>query len=198
MIVTFWPSSRRLAIRPPHERATSSGWGATKTWVMAGRVYRPGPRLAAVPRSAAEALGTDERHEDAGPFRSLDPLVAVPRHHGEDLAIARPDRDHEPSAVGELVAERVRDRWRGGGHDDPVPRGTVRRRRGCRRRPGPRRRRRTRGRRAGRRAVVRQVFVALDRRDAAAERSPGRPPGSRTRCRSPGCGRPAASPAARS
>ena len=39
-IVTFWPSSRRLAMRPPHESATSSGCGATKTWVMAGRVYR--------------------------------------------------------------------------------------------------------------------------------------------------------------
>ena len=39
-IVTVWPSSRRLAMRPPHESATSSGCGATKTWVMAGRVYR--------------------------------------------------------------------------------------------------------------------------------------------------------------
>src|SRR3954452_15486365 len=39
-IVTVWPSSRRLAIRPPQESATSSGWGATKTCVMAGRVYR--------------------------------------------------------------------------------------------------------------------------------------------------------------
>src|SRR6478735_2609586 len=39
-IVTVWPSSRRLAMRPPQERATSSGCGATKTWVMAGRVYR--------------------------------------------------------------------------------------------------------------------------------------------------------------
>src|SRR5665811_2250563 len=36
MIVTLCPSSRRLAMRPPQESATSSGWGATKTWVMAG------------------------------------------------------------------------------------------------------------------------------------------------------------------
>src|SRR5690349_3315951 len=40
MIVTFWPSSRRLAIMPPHESATSSGCGAMKTWVTAPRVYR--------------------------------------------------------------------------------------------------------------------------------------------------------------
>src|SRR3954468_1639519 len=33
-IVTFWPSSRSPAIRPPQDSATSSGWGATNTWVM--------------------------------------------------------------------------------------------------------------------------------------------------------------------
>ncbi len=51
-IVTFWPSSRRLAISPPQESATSSGWGATKTWVMARRVYRR--RL---PRSTCRLAG---------------------------------------------------------------------------------------------------------------------------------------------
>ena len=34
MIVTAWPSSRRLATRPPQESAMSSGWAPTKTWVM--------------------------------------------------------------------------------------------------------------------------------------------------------------------
>src|SRR6476661_6665764 len=52
MIVTFWPSSRRLAMSPPHESATSSGCGATKTWVMAGRVYRAPPGL----RGSGQAL----------------------------------------------------------------------------------------------------------------------------------------------
>ncbi len=35
MMVTFWPSSRRLAMRPPQESAASSGWGEMKTWVIA-------------------------------------------------------------------------------------------------------------------------------------------------------------------
>src|SRR5512147_531128 len=44
MIVTFWPSSRRLAISPPQESATSSGCGATKTWVMGAEYTQPTPR----------------------------------------------------------------------------------------------------------------------------------------------------------
>src|SRR3990172_1128968 len=35
MMVTFWPSSRRLAMRPPHESAASSGCGEVKTWAIA-------------------------------------------------------------------------------------------------------------------------------------------------------------------
>src|SRR6058998_1766520 len=38
MIVTFWPSSRRLAISPPQDSATSSGCGATNTWATAARI----------------------------------------------------------------------------------------------------------------------------------------------------------------
>ncbi len=62
MIVTFWPSSRRLAMSPPHERATSSGCGATKTWVMAGRVYRAPPGL----RGSGQALCARSRRAPVG------------------------------------------------------------------------------------------------------------------------------------
>ena len=54
MIVTFCPSSRRLAISPPHESATSSGWGATKTWVMAGEYTVHRPRVAAWPHAGPD------------------------------------------------------------------------------------------------------------------------------------------------
>ena len=54
-IVTFWPSSRRLAMRPPHESAMSSGWGATKTWVIGWREYQR--------RSVSEAMLAKQRHE---------------------------------------------------------------------------------------------------------------------------------------
>src|SRR3990172_1257213 len=33
-MVKLWQRWRRLATRPPHDRATSSGWGETKTWVI--------------------------------------------------------------------------------------------------------------------------------------------------------------------
>src|ERR1041384_5109070 len=38
MIVTFWPSSRKLAISPPQESATSSGCGDTNTWATPARI----------------------------------------------------------------------------------------------------------------------------------------------------------------
>ena len=75
MIVTFWPSSRRLAISPPQERATSSGWGATNTWVMAGRVYRANPGASTV-TEASRPRRRAARTRPAPSFR-LDPLVAV-------------------------------------------------------------------------------------------------------------------------
>ena len=103
-------------MRPPHERATSSGWGATKTWVMAGRVYRA--------RRAAgqlwEPAGTDQRDEDARAVRRLAPLVAVANDEGEDLQIALTDRDDQSTAIGELVAQFGRDGRCRRGHDDPV------------------------------------------------------------------------------
>src|SRR5688500_3968150 len=105
---------------PPQDRAASSGWGATKTWVMAGRVYRAGRSLRA--GSIVPAGLADERHEDDGPVVALDPLVASA--HDEDQLLVRPaaDRDHEAAAVLiELAAKRLRDRGRGCGHDDPVP-----------------------------------------------------------------------------
>src|SRR6476620_1522049 len=78
-IVTVWPSSRRLAMSPPHESATSSGCGATKTWVMAGRVYRAAP--AGRGSSAFETFRTDERDEDAVAVGLLEPVVAGGGHN---------------------------------------------------------------------------------------------------------------------
>ena len=56
-IVTFWPSSRRLAIRPPQDRATSSGWGADED---------VGHRLARIlsGHQLREAMLAHEGHED--------------------------------------------------------------------------------------------------------------------------------------
>src|SRR5688572_22825811 len=96
----FWPSSRRLAISPPHERATSSGCGATKTWVMGGE-YTGG--------SGAPARLAEQRDEDAGAVRALDPLVAVPRDHEQLLGPSAADRDHQAAPVAQLVPERLRD-----------------------------------------------------------------------------------------
>src|SRR4051812_9598048 len=71
-IVTFWPSSRSPAISPPQESATSSGCGATKTWVMAGRVYRrPLPATLRL-----EPLLADQRHEHHRAVIGLGPRVA--------------------------------------------------------------------------------------------------------------------------
>src|SRR5688500_11345381 len=106
---------------PPQDRAASSGWGATKTWVMAGRVYRAGRSLRA--GSIVPAGLAHERHEHHRPVVSLDPLVASA--HDEDQLLVRPaaDRDHEAAAVLiELAAERLGDRGRGGRHDDSIPR----------------------------------------------------------------------------
>ena len=46
----------------------------------------------------------------------------MPVHEGQELPVARPDRDHEAGAVGQLLAERIGIGRCGGGHDDPVPR----------------------------------------------------------------------------
>ena len=170
MTVTFWPSSRRLAIRPPHESATSSGCGATKTWVMAGRVYRgrPGGRDAGGPGHRRVAAGADERDEHAGAIGHVGPLVPVAGHHGQHLAVARPDRDDQAGAVGQLVAQGGRDDRRRRCDQDPVPRRAIGPAEAAVGRARPRSRRRTRGGqpRPGRRGEVR---VALDRRHAAAE-----------------------------
>src|ERR671927_236703 len=87
-------------MRPPQERATSSGCGATKTWVMAGRVYRALPARDSEPAAPGGPASDDE---------------------GQRLVVARTDGDDEPTSLGELVAQLVRDRWRRSRHDDPVP-----------------------------------------------------------------------------
>src|SRR6476646_10298793 len=99
MIATFWPSSRRLAISPPQESATSSGCGATNTWVMARRVYRR-PPVESV-RCARPAGCADERDEHARPVRAFEPLVAVPLHDDQALLAGATDRDDQPAAVAE-------------------------------------------------------------------------------------------------
>src|SRR3954447_3447766 len=121
-------------MRPPQGSATSSGWGATKTWVMAGRVYRepgharregPGSAgrwLGPIARPRLEAAEPDEWHEHAGAIGPPGPLRTATFDHGQELLVARSDRDHEPCPVGELVAERHRYRRRGGRDDDAVPR----------------------------------------------------------------------------
>ena len=81
-----------------------------------------GHRPAAAAAQSVEAARADERHEDAVAVGSFEPLVAVPRDDREHLAIARPDRDDEAAAIGELVAQRLRDGRRRRGDDDPVPR----------------------------------------------------------------------------
>src|SRR5262245_51516495 len=105
MIATFCPSSRRLAISPPQESAASSGCGATKTWVMAGRVYQAARRPRAT-RSARKSLCADQRHEHARPVVPLDPVVAAARHEQQVLPPPVADRDDQPTAVGrELLAK---------------------------------------------------------------------------------------------
>src|SRR6478752_1289924 len=125
MIDTVWPSSRRLAISPPQERATSSGWGATKTWVMAGRVYRSNLAPRRSPRPASLA---DERHERDRAVVPLGPLVAVPDDHEQVLAVARADRQHESSTGWiQLLTQRL---GHGGSRrrdQNPAPRRSLRR-----------------------------------------------------------------------
>src|SRR6478735_8089359 len=108
-------------MRPPHERATSSGWGAMKTWVMAAGVYG-----SARWRSGLPARLPDERDEHARPVRPLPPLGPVALHDEQLLLVARAHRDHQPAPLAELLAERIRDLRGGRGDEDPIPRRFVR------------------------------------------------------------------------
>ena len=133
-IVTFWPSSRRLAMSPPHESATSSGWGAMKTWVMAGEYSRapsglggdPGAAIAgACPRRASAACqppsptrgtnthGPSERSVHSLPCRSTT-SSSCSRRDPTGITSRRSSPSCSRRAIGDL---------RGGGRDDdPVPR----------------------------------------------------------------------------
>src|SRR5450759_3909409 len=115
MIVTFCPSSRRLAMSPPQESATSSGWGATKTWVMAGEYTdHPGPDLRP---TACAAKG----HEDARAVAGGGQRRAAPLHEDQLLLSPTAHGNHQPPTVGELLDQRVRHVGRRRGHDDPRP-----------------------------------------------------------------------------
>src|SRR4051812_38197742 len=115
-MATFWPSSRRLAMRPPHERAASSGCGATMTWVMASEYSR---------RLLPPALLADQRDEGAGAVVVLEVARPAALDHEQVLLAPGADRDHEPAAIGELCLQRAGHARRGRGDDDPVPRGAV-------------------------------------------------------------------------
>src|SRR6187401_3579082 len=101
MIVTFCPSSRRLAMRPPQERATSSGCGATKTWVMAAPSISTGtgpdsepatPALISPPTFLGEPARADQWDEHDGTVGRLSPVIAVADDERQHLVIAGPDR----------------------------------------------------------------------------------------------------------
>ena len=147
---------------------------------------RTGGSSVVSPRS----LGADERDEDAVAVGRLEPVVAVP---GDDVSSCR---SREPTGMTsrppsrELLAQGVGDRRRGGRHDDPVPR-----------RPGrvteaavgladldrARKVERIDARLRGRD----ERGLALERGDRRHRATRGSRPGSRTRCRSRGSGRPA-------
>ena len=69
-----------------------------------------GRRRSAGRGQPVEPARADERDEDAVAVGLLEPFVAVPGDDGQQLAVARPDRDDQPAAVGELVAQLLRDR----------------------------------------------------------------------------------------
>ena len=98
------------------------GCGATKTWVMAGGVYRRAPARAVSalrPRQPASPISGTKTH---GPSdRSSHSLAAA---LDDQQLLLPPDahRDDEPAAVGELLAQRIGDRGAAGRDDDPVPR----------------------------------------------------------------------------
>ena len=181
---------------PPHESATSSGWGAMKTWVMAAGVYGADgdpPRLSAVPARPRPMSGTNTQ----GPSDHSRHSVAVALHDEQLLLAARAHRDDQPPPVAELLAERVRDR-----RARPPRRGS----RPTAPRPGPQRAvagadldavRRSPARRgvAGR---GREAGLALDGWSPGSRAPPGPPPGSRSRCRRRGRARRARLPGARS
>ena len=178
-------------MRPPQERATSSGCGATKTWVMAGRVYRAAtgrPSLQAVGQPVA-AAGADERHEHAGAVgRSVHSLpcrvttVRIWRSRGPTGMTSRPpSASWSRSASGRSGAAAV----------TMIPsHGAPSGRRGCRRRPGPRPSSPKPSSASRVAADAARSGVALDGRHAAAERGEDRRLVARIPCRSRGCGRP--------
>src|SRR5262245_24427641 len=112
MIVTAWPSSRSDAISPPQDSAASSGCGAMKTSVIAAEdsIGRPGSGRHQGPRrSPWIAVSADQRDEDARVEGALLGGVPDAPDDRQDLALARPDRDHEARAFLELLHEGIRD-----------------------------------------------------------------------------------------
>ena len=74
-------------------------------------------RPAAAPTSGTNTHGPSERSRHSLPCRSTTIRLCSRR---------APDRDHQPPAVAELLAQRVGDRRRGRGDEDAVPRRAIR------------------------------------------------------------------------
>ena len=138
MMVTFWPSSRRLAIRPPQERAASSGCGEMKTWLIAAE-DSIGERSPARPADGPGACRSSARRP--GPGR-IGPAGARRR-----TARARRRITRSPSRKTTVSSWRSRLPT---GHDEAaVVRQLVDRGASARRAPRPRPRWRRRARRGG-------------------------------------------------
>jgi len=82
----------------------------------------PGPAGADPATATPRHVGAGGRAEVAGAVRPLGPLVAMAGNDRHQLPAARPDRDDQPAAVAQLLAQLVGDGRRGGRDDDPVPR----------------------------------------------------------------------------
>ncbi len=174
--------------------ASSAGTSARRIRDRGCAARAPGTRL--------EAARSDQRHEDAVAVGTVDPFVAVALDHGQHLAIAWPDRDHESTPIGQLLAKRLRNAGRGRGHDDPRPRGPGRVTQtpvglpdldGAGQPAGELGERRDPSREPARSAPHGVPATSPGRRA-----TPGSRPGTRIRCRSRGSDRPAGSRGARS
>ena len=179
-MATDWPSSRRLVIRPPHDSAASSGWGATKTCVTRARIASA--RRDRPTRSTGVTLASHERDEYTGlTRRRLDPSRTTP-HYGEALAGASADRHDQSRAVRQLLDERRGDGRCGGGHDDAGIRST-----GCVAEAAiPRQDLHVEAQ--GRQSSAGFIGQSRDRARSirrARPSAPARPPGTRSRCPHP-------------
>src|ERR1043166_2690037 len=96
---------------PPHDRATSSGCGATNTWVTVGEYTD-------ATRGQSEPALANQGHEDDGAVRPLVPSDAVSDADEQLLLAPRSNWNDHAAAVGQLLSKRIRDRGSSGRDDD--------------------------------------------------------------------------------